>query len=132
MNKLRSVIQENKPFKLIVLLPVHSDSNYKLLASTRYVMKFQYETISRGGNSLIEKLHKEFPDVDLSNYISFHTLRTHDVLHNRYVTEPIYVHCKAMIVDDKVAIIGSANINDRRYFNYYYFIYLKEFHYFLI
>ena len=25
----------------------------------------------------------------------------------------IYVHAKMMVVDDKVAIIGSANINDR-------------------
>lgn len=29
------------------------------------------------------------------------------------VTEQVYVHSKLMIVDDKVAIIGSANINDR-------------------
>jgi len=32
---------------------------------------------------------------------------------NSYVTEQIYVHTKLMIVDDTVAIIGSANINDR-------------------
>lgn len=29
------------------------------------------------------------------------------------VSELIYVHSKLMIVDDMVAIIGSANINDR-------------------
>jgi phospholipase D1/2 len=29
------------------------------------------------------------------------------------VTEQVYIHAKLMIVDDRVAIIGSANINDR-------------------
>ena len=29
------------------------------------------------------------------------------------VTEIIYIHSKLMIVDDRVALIGSANINDR-------------------
>jgi phospholipase D1/2 len=31
----------------------------------------------------------------------------------RVVTEQIYVHSKLMIVDDRVCVIGSANINDR-------------------
>ncbi|CAF1638318.1 unnamed protein product, partial [Didymodactylos carnosus] len=29
------------------------------------------------------------------------------------ITEFIYVHSKLMIIDDKIAICGSANINDR-------------------
>jgi len=29
------------------------------------------------------------------------------------VTEMIYIHSKAMIVDDSYFIVGSANINDR-------------------
>ncbi len=29
------------------------------------------------------------------------------------MTEQVYIHAKLMIVDDRVAIIGSANINDR-------------------
>lgn len=33
-------------------------------------------------------------------------------------TEPIYIHAKLMIVDDKTVIIGSANINDRFVFAY--------------
>lgn len=31
----------------------------------------------------------------------------------KLVTEIIYIHSKLMIVDDRMAICGSANINDR-------------------
>lgn len=34
-------------------------------------------------------------------------------MQDKPVTEQIYVHAKMMIVDDRVCIIGSANINDR-------------------
>ncbi len=40
-------------------------------------------------------------------------MRTHATLNEKLITELIYVHSKLMIVDDKIAIIGSANINDR-------------------
>ncbi|KAJ3211472.1 hypothetical protein HK099_007999, partial [Clydaea vesicula] len=32
---------------------------------------------------------------------------------NQYVTELLYIHSKLMIVDDRIVIIGSANLNDR-------------------
>jgi len=47
------------------------------------------------------------------DYISFHGMRAHDVLMGVLVTEIIYVHSKLMIIDDRMAICGSANINDR-------------------
>lgn len=48
-----------------------------------------------------------------SQYISFYGLRTHSKLNCEPITELIYVHSKLMIVDDKIVICGSANINDR-------------------
>lgn len=51
---------------------------------------------------------------DPSKYIKFFGLRTHGILPNgEPATEIVYVHSKMMIVDDKIALIGSANINDR-------------------
>jgi phosphatidylserine/phosphatidylglycerophosphate/cardiolipin synthase-like enzyme len=50
---------------------------------------------------------------DWSKYLTLLNLRTWDTLGNRVVTEQIYVHSKLLIADDRVAILGSANINDR-------------------
>ncbi len=46
-------------------------------------------------------------------YVTLLNLRTWEKLGERVVTEQIYVHTKLMIVDDRYAIFGSANINDR-------------------
>lgn len=48
-----------------------------------------------------------------TNFITLLNLRNWDTLQRRPVTEQIYVHSKLLIVDDRVAILGSANINDR-------------------
>lgn len=53
-------------------------------------------------------------DLNIDDYIFFFGLRGHATLKdNKPLTEIVYVHSKLMIVDDKRAIIGSANINDR-------------------
>lgn len=49
---------------------------------------------------------------DWSRYLTLLNLRSWEVL-ERPVTEQIYVHSKLLIADDRVAILGSANINDR-------------------
>jgi phospholipase D1/2 len=77
------------------------------------VMKWQYDTICRGGNSLIERLAARFPDVNLSEYISFYSLRRAGMLNGTMVTSQLYIHSKLIIVDDRRVIIGSANYNDR-------------------
>lgn len=61
-------------------------------------------------NYVYHKLRK-VPNLD--NYLFFFSLRTHAKLTDRPVTEIIYIHSKLLIVDDRIALIGSANINDR-------------------
>lgn len=54
---------------------------------------------------------------DWSKYLTVLNLRSWETLASnrgkRNVTEQIYVHSKLLIVDDRVAIVGSANVNDR-------------------
>jgi phospholipase D1/2 len=54
---------------------------------------------------------RRIPNID--NYLYFFSLRAHALLAEKPVTEIIYIHSKLMIVDDRVVLIGSANINDR-------------------
>lgn len=117
MKKIRNAIQSKQTFRIAIIVPVHPEGSFAADAAIRYVMHFQYRTISRGENSLLGALAKEFPDVDLSQYIVFHALRKSEFLATpdgpTVVTEQIYVHSKLIIVDDRIALIGSANINDR-------------------
>lgn len=46
-------------------------------------------------------------------YLTLLNLRTWESLDGRARTEQVYVHSKLLIADDRLAIIGSANINDR-------------------
>ncbi|CAK9062169.1 unnamed protein product [Durusdinium trenchii] len=49
-----------------------------------------------------------------SPHISIFGLRTHGFLPGLGpATEQIYIHSKAMVIDDEVALVGSSNINDR-------------------
>ena len=55
----------------------------------------------------------KIPRESISRYFGVYGLRAHDSLGDKLVTEPVYVHSKIMIVDDRMTIIGSANINER-------------------
>jgi len=79
----------------------------------RVQLHWEYETISRGANSIYKQLEAEPSIENPYDYIKFYGLRTHGVLNETPVTEMVYVHSKLMIVDDDVVIMGSANINDR-------------------
>lgn len=84
-------------------------------------MHYQYNSISRGGSSLLESLKARHPEQkNLSPWIEFYSLRayattqTHNPPSNpSFVTQMVYVHSKLLIVDDNLLIMGSANINDR-------------------
>lgn len=76
------------------------------------VTHWNYASISRGKYAILNRL-KEYGIEDPLQYISFYGLRTHSILNNEPITELIYVHSKLMIVDDRIVICGSANINDR-------------------
>ncbi|KAG9066005.1 Phospholipase D1 [Linnemannia hyalina] len=113
------IIKANKAgdkFRVIVVLPLvpgfEGGINTPEATSVRMVMLSIYETICHGKNSIygrlatagVTKPHK---------YISFYGLRNWAKFGEQFITEQVYIHAKMMIVDDRVAIIGSANINER-------------------
>jgi phospholipase D1/2 len=107
--------REGKKFKVIVVCPLLPEFDGELGETSgtaiETVLHWNYHSMFRGEHSLMQKLAKKVPDP--SNYVMFFGLRNHGELKGKPVTEIVYVHSKLMIVDDKAAIIGSANINDR-------------------
>ena len=70
--------------------------------------------VKKAREMLLRPLLEHDAGEDWSRYLTLLNLRNHAVMPNgRPVTEQIYVHSKLLIADDNVAIIGSANINDR-------------------
>ncbi|KAL1953035.1 hypothetical protein VTO42DRAFT_3744 [Malbranchea cinnamomea] len=81
--------------------------------SVRLIMQAQYRSICRGETSIFGRLRAQ--GIEPEDYIQFFSLRSWGKIGPRkhLVTEQLYIHAKCMIVDDRVAIIGSANINER-------------------
>jgi phospholipase D1/2 len=113
LDRLRIAIKNKENFKLFVVLPIQVAAPIRDV-TPRFLTFWNYATISRGKFSLFRILSEEFPNEDINNYVHFGSLRTYDFFKSgNPVTEMIYVHSKLMIVDDRIVIIGSANINDR-------------------
>ncbi|KAN0129506.1 phospholipase D [Lactarius tabidus] len=85
----------------------HTDAS-----SVRIIMECQNRTIGRGPNSIFSRLRRE--GIDPDDHISLFSLRSWAKLRSDILTtEIVYIHGKVCIVDDRLAIIGSANINER-------------------
>ncbi|KAH8710156.1 hypothetical protein GQ44DRAFT_714479 [Phaeosphaeriaceae sp. PMI808] len=82
-------------------------------SSVRLIMTCQYHSICRGPTSIFGRLRAA--GIEPEDYIEFYALRSWGEIgpNKELVTEQLYIHAKIMVVDDRVAIIGSANINER-------------------
>ncbi|KAH7326189.1 hypothetical protein B0I35DRAFT_405471 [Stachybotrys elegans] len=85
--------------------------------SVRLILMCQFRSICRGEQSIFGRLRAA--DIEPEDYISFYSLRQWGVMSNEaLVTEQLYIHSKAIIADDRIALIGSANINERSMVGY--------------
>ncbi|KAK2045997.1 phospholipase D [Colletotrichum somersetense] len=81
--------------------------------SVRLILQCQYRSICRGDGSIFSRLRAA--GIEPEDYIQFYSLRQWGKIgaRNALVTEQLYIHAKCIIVDDRTALIGSANINER-------------------
>ncbi|KAL8649571.1 MAG: hypothetical protein Q9226_005524 [Calogaya cf. arnoldii] len=110
-------VEREEDWRAIILIPLmpgfQNSVDAKDGTSVRLIMQCQYKSISRGATSIYGRLREK--DIVPEDYIQFYGLRAWGKIgpNKQLVTEQLYIHAKCMIVDDKVAIIGSANINER-------------------
>ena len=109
--------KSQQKWKAIIVIPLmpgfESEVDEKEGLSVRVIMQCQYLSINHGPNSIFGRLYKQ--GIAPDDYIQFFSLRQWGKIgpNKKLVTEQLYIHSKAMVVDDRIAIIGSANINER-------------------
>uniref|UniRef100_A0A8D2LID4 phospholipase D n=1 Tax=Varanus komodoensis TaxID=61221 RepID=A0A8D2LID4_VARKO len=106
----------SRPFRVFVLLPLlpgfEGDIAQGGCHAIQAILHFTYRTICRGEASIVSRLRAAMGEA-WKSYVSFCGLRTHGELQGRLHTELVYVHSKLLLADDRRAIVGSANLNDR-------------------
>ncbi|XP_060530761.1 phospholipase D2 isoform X2 [Cylas formicarius] len=108
--------KEKAVFRVFVVMPLLPAFEGEIGGATgtslHAITHWNYSSISRGKDAILNRL-KAAGIEDPQDYISFYGLRNHSTLNSEPITELVYVHSKLLIVDDRIVICGSANINDR-------------------
>lgn len=107
----------DEDWRAIILIPLMPGFQNAVDAndgtSVRLIMHCQFRSISQGESSIYGRLRAN--GIEPDDYIQFFSLRNWGKIgpDQKLTTEQLYIHAKCMVVDDRIAIIGSANINER-------------------
>ncbi|KAK0644509.1 hypothetical protein B0T16DRAFT_197818 [Cercophora newfieldiana] len=116
VNRIMRAHDNDEDWRAVILIPLmpgfQNEVNVQDGTSVRLILQCQYRSICRGEHSIFGRLRAV--GIDPEEYIQFFSLRQWGKLGNGTITtEQLYIHAKCIIVDDRVALIGSANINER-------------------
>ena len=117
VNRIIRAHKEGTEWRAVILIPLMPGFQNTIDSpdgsSLRLIMYAQYYSLCRGETSIFGRLKRA--GVEPEDYISVYGLRGWGKIGDQHqlVTEQVYIHAKIMIVDDRIAIIGSANINER-------------------
>ncbi|KUI74290.1 Phospholipase D1 [Cytospora mali] len=117
VDRIKRAYENDEDWKCVVLIPLMPGFQNTVAesegTSVRLIMECQYQSICRGEASIFGRLRAA--GIDPEDYIQFFSLRQWGKIgpNQMHVTEQLYIHAKIIIVDDRVALIGSANINER-------------------
>ncbi|CAK7233680.1 Phospholipase D1 [Sporothrix bragantina] len=109
--------RDEEDWKCVIIIPLMPGFQNSVAdqegTSVRLILQCQYRSICRGENSIFGRLRAA--GIEPEDYIQFFSLRQWGKINNKTVltTEQLYIHAKVIIADDRVALIGSANINER-------------------
>lgn len=117
VERILRAAQKDEAWRAVILIPLmpgfQNTVDNQDGTSVRLIMQCQFRSICRGESSIFGRLRAE--NIEPEDYIQFYSLRSWGKIgpNKSIVTEQLYIHAKCMVVDDKIAIIGSANINER-------------------
>jgi phospholipase D1/2 len=139
-NAISKAVQGNRTFHVYLVLPEHAEGKLEDAATLAQAW-WALQGVKRARDSLVNRINRAIVrknikawglaampnsanEIDLllasrgqlnkwKEYLTVLNLRNYGHTATTVLTEMIYVHTKLLIVDDAVAIIGSANINDR-------------------
>ncbi|KAK7529264.1 uncharacterized protein J3D65DRAFT_642933 [Phyllosticta citribraziliensis] len=117
VERIKRAHRDGEAWRAIIIIPLmpgfQSTVDSQDGTSVRLIMQSQYRSICRGESSLFGRLRSA--GIDPADYVEFYSLRSWGRIgpNKALTTEQLYIHAKCMIVDDRVVIIGSANINER-------------------
>ncbi|KAL3424582.1 Phospholipase D1-like protein 2 [Phlyctema vagabunda] len=109
--------QNNESWRCCILIPLvpgfQNTVDEPEGTSVRLIMQCQFRSICRGETSIFGRLRSQ--GIEPEDYVQFYSLRAWGKIGPKktLVTEQLYIHAKVIIVDDRIALIGSANINER-------------------
>ena len=117
VERITRAAKQGENWRAVILIPLmpgfQNTVDSEGGTSVRLIMQYQYRSICRGESSIFGRLKSQ--NIEPEDYIQFYSLRAWGKIgpKQHLVTEQLYIHAKCMIVDDRIAIIGSANINER-------------------
>ncbi|OIW29121.1 phospholipase D [Coniochaeta ligniaria NRRL 30616] len=108
--------EKDEDWRAVILIPLmpgfQNEVNEQDGTSVRLILQCQFRSICRGNSSIFGRLRAA--GIAPEDYIQFFSLRQWGKIGNNLLTtEQLYIHAKVIVVDDRVALIGSANINER-------------------
>jgi phosphatidylserine/phosphatidylglycerophosphate/cardiolipin synthase-like enzyme len=111
--QLRAAKMENQVFRVYFILPVHTEATFQ--RSEKQGSKIRRQHVSNGLLALRQTILNEFPDAQGTEHFSVCCLRAYEIKDDQCYTEQVAVNSKVLIVDDRIAIIGTAEISDAGY-----------------
>ena len=113
-SRIAKAIRHRERFRVVIVTNAHPEGDIDS-GAVRQITNYIYNSLCRGPNSLRGRLYENFGHGDVDRCLGLYCLQQSDTIRGRPVAHQVYIHAKLMIIDDRMAHIGSANINDRSF-----------------
>lgn len=112
MTRLVTAANNREQFRVIVILPQHASGD--IFDSYRHpVIGRNMAMQAKSLRAVLESFQHQCPNIVCSDYLGFFSLRNWGMMNDKVVHSQVFVTSSVLIVDDRVAVIGGAGLNDQ-------------------